>query len=82
MGVGGVDGGDGDGEEKGEQESSEGAGGELAGVGVASFDSGRNSKPALGRVAITVTLALALALDARRAGFFADVWERDDGAYL
>ena len=42
--VGGVDGKDGDGEE---EESSEDAGGVLAGVAVASFDSGRVSKPAL-----------------------------------
>jgi hypothetical protein len=42
-----VDGKGGDGEVEGEQESSEDAGGVLAGVEVASFDSGRESKPAL-----------------------------------
>lgn len=47
MEVGGVDGKGGDGEGEGEQESSEDAGGVLAGVGVASFDSGRESKPGL-----------------------------------
>ena len=44
-GEGGVDGKGGDGE--GEQESSEDAGGVLAGVEVASFESGKESKPAL-----------------------------------
>jgi len=44
MVVDGVDGEDGD---EGEEESSEDAEGVLAGVGVGSFDSGRESKPAL-----------------------------------
>ena len=47
MTVGGVDGEDGDEGEEEEKESSEEAEGVLAGVGVASFDSGRESKPGL-----------------------------------
>jgi len=44
MEAGGVGGEDGDEEGEEEQESSEDAGGVLAGVGVASFDSGTESK--------------------------------------
>jgi hypothetical protein len=48
MGVGGVDGGYGDGDEEGgEEERSDDARGVHAGVGVASFNSGKESRPAL-----------------------------------
>ena len=48
MGVGGVDGGYGDGDEEGEEEErSDDARGAHAGVGVASLYSGKESRPAL-----------------------------------
>jgi hypothetical protein len=87
MGVGEVDGEDGDEEEEEEEENSEDAGGVstdaegvLSGVGVASIDSGRAAKPSLRRVALTLTFSLAL--DVRRVGFFCGFCDRDEGAYL
>jgi hypothetical protein len=87
MGSGGVDGDDaGDDADDQEQERSEDAGVVstdaaeeiLEGFEVASFACGRASKSALR----AVVLSLALTLDARRACFFCEFWERDDGAYL
>jgi len=91
MGAGEVDGEDGDEDEEEEEENSEdaggvstdAAGGVLAGVGVASFDGGRATKPSLIRVAVSLTLTFSLALDdVRRVGFFCGFCERDEGAYL
>jgi hypothetical protein len=85
-----VEGEDGDEEEEEEEENSEDAGGVStdaaegvpAGVGVVSFDCSRVAKALSWTVAATVTLTFSFALDARRAGFFCDFCERDEGAYL
>lgn len=81
---------DGDDEEGEEEDTSEDEGGVSTkgamripvGVGVASLVGGKAAKPLLWTVAASSTLAFSLTPDARRAGFFCDFCDRDDGAYL